>query len=154
MPNAKRLPKFEMKTNGSSSNHSEDGAQTSGPNYFDDFSNYINSLSKDSMTLPRATYVLYAISVVTGVPMLVGLILAYIARAEAEPWLKTHYDFLIRTFWYGLVLIAIGVVTWLLAVGMFLLFILPIWYVARIVRGWMLLENQKPVLNPQSWLWG
>lgn len=107
-----------------------------------------------SLTVARLTYLLYAVASVSGFPMLIGLILAYVARGEASPALQTHYRFLIRTFWGGLVLILVGVLTWIFAVGMFLLWLLPLWYVIRIVRGWMLLEDRKPVPNPESLLFG
>jgi len=82
------------------------------------------------------------------------LILAYVARGEAAPWLQSHYTFLIRTFWGGLLLILVGVLTFVFGVGMFLLWVLPLWYVIRIVRGWMLLENRQAVPNPESLLFG
>jgi len=126
------------------------GSGGSGADYFA----AVTKMFEHPMTWPRVTYGLYAVALVTGIPMLVGLIVAYMARAEAAPWLQSHYNFLIRTFWLGLVLIAIGALTWFFAVGMFLLWILPLWYVIRVVRGWMLLENQKPVPHPQSWLFG
>ena len=127
------------------------GSGGSGGTGGDDFEG-VTKMFEHPMTWPRVTYGLFAVALVTGIPMLVGLIVAYIARAEAAPWLRSHYNFLIRTFWVGLALIAIGVLTWIFAVGMFLLWILPLWYVVRVVRGWMLLENQKPVPHPESWL--
>lgn len=114
----------------------------------------VSDVINHPLTMPRITYGLYAIAAVSGFPMLIGLILAYVVRTEAEPWLETHYTFLIRTFWVGLVLIGIGILTWIFAVGMFLLWILPLWYVIRIVRGWFLLENRQRVPNPDSLLFG
>jgi len=111
-------------------------------------------LAKHPLTMPRLTYALYAIAAISGFPMLIGLILAYVARSEAPEWLHGHYTFLIHTFWFGLLLIAVGVLTWIFAVGVFLLWILPLWYVIRIVRGWVLLENRQPVPNPESPLFG
>ena len=126
----------------------EGGARNGGG--FDDLSDVLSH----PLSMPRLTYVLYAIASVTGFPMLIGLILAYVARGEAPLWLQSHYTFLIGTFWGGLLLILIGVLTWIFGVGMFLLWVLPLWYVIRIVRGWMLLENRQAVPNPQSLLFG
>ena len=117
---------------------------------FDDLSDVL----AHPLSMPRLTYALYAIASVTGFPMLIGLILAYVARGEAPPWLHSHYTFLIGTFWGGLLLILIGVLTWVFGIGMFLLWVLPLWYVIRIARGWMLLENRQAVPNPQSLLFG
>jgi len=122
-------------------------SQSSG---FDDLSDALSH----PLSMPRLTYVLYAIASVTGFPMLIGLILAYVARGEAPSWLQSHYTFLIRTFWGGLLLILVGLLTWVVGVGMFLLWVLPLWYVIRIVRGWVLLENRQPVPSPKSLLFG
>jgi len=123
------------------------GGQPSGSNQSGDFTN-------NPMTMPRITYALFAIACISGFPMLIGLIVAYIARSEAPGWLHGHYTFLIGTFWGGLLLILLGVVTWVIGVGMLLLWILPLWYVIRVVRGWVLLENRQAVPNPGSLLFG
>jgi len=107
-----------------------------------------------SLTMARLTYVLYAIASISGFPMIIGLVLAYVARSEAPAWQKTHCMFLIYTFWFGLALIVVGMMTWIIGIGMFLLWILPLWYVIRVVRGWVLLENRQPVPNPKSLLFG
>lgn len=112
------------------------------------------SLMDDALTMPRITYGLYAIALVSGIPMLIGLIVAYLARGEAPSWLRGHYTFLIRTFWIGLLLIGVGVVTWIFGIGMFLLWVLPLWYLIRIVRGWVLLENRQSIPDPDSALFG
>lgn len=114
----------------------------------------LSDVVKHPLSMPRLTYVLYAIASISGFPMLIGLILAYVARSEAPDWLKTHYTFLIYTFWGGLVLILVGMMTWIFGIGIFLLWVLPLWYVIRIVRGWMLLENRQSIPNPQSLLFG
>lgn len=148
MSDAKPLPEPEIIPPGENAKRSQHTASET----IDAMAGELKSMSKNPMTMPRVTYILYALAVVTGVPMLIGLILAYVVRGEAPAWLQTHYTFMIRTFWYGLALIGIGILTFILGVGMFLLWILPVWYIVRIVRGWMLLENQKPIPNPESWL--
>jgi|GEM_PF-462203 len=117
---------------------------------FDDVKGFVNT----PLAMPRLTYALYAIASISGFPMLIGLILAYVARSEASPWLHSHYTFLIRTFWGGLLLILVGVLTFVFGVGMFMLWVLPLWYVIRIVRGWVLLENNQFIPNPKSLLFG
>jgi len=119
-------------------------------NGFDDLSDVLSQ----PLSAPRLTYALYAIASVSGFPMLIGLIVAYVVRGEAPSWLRSHYTFLIRTFWGGVLLILVGFLTWIFGIGMFLLWVLPLWYVIRIVRGWVLLENRQPVPNPESLLFG
>ncbi|HEY6104626.1 MAG TPA: hypothetical protein VIV59_01495, partial [Anaeromyxobacteraceae bacterium] len=50
----------------------------------------------------KVVYVLYLVSLVTGVTALVGVVMAYVYQGDAPDWLKTHYRFQIRTFWLGL----------------------------------------------------
>ena len=121
---------------------------------FDDLGDQVSSALRHPMTMPRTAYVLYALSVVSGFPMLVGLIVAYVARAEAPYWLQSHYTFLIRTFWYFIALFLIGIVLAFFLVGFMLLWVLPLWVAIRVVRGWLLLEDQKAVPDPDSWLFG
>ena len=118
-----------------------------------DFDN-VGDVLTHPLTMPRIAYGLFAVAAVSGFPMLIGLIVAYVARGEAPDWLKGHYTFLIHTFWGGLLLIIVGLVTWIVGIGMLLLWVLPLWYVIRIVRGWIWLENRESVPNPQSLLFG
>lgn len=129
---------------------SSSGSSSGGGDVFEN----LQHLAEHPMTWPRVTYGLYALSVVSGFPMLVGLIVAYVVRDAAPAWLQGHYTFLIRTFWYFVVLAIAGVATWFLGVGLLLLWLLPIWLGIRVIRGWLLLENRKPVPDPQSWLFG
>lgn len=112
----------------------------------------LSEVVNNPMTVPRAAYALYALAAVTGFPMLVGVIVAYIARGEAPTWLQSHYTFLIRTFWYLIALVIVGAALAFFLVGFVLLWVLPLWLVVRVVRGWLLLENRKPVPDPESWL--
>jgi len=38
-------------------------------------------------------------------PPLVGIILAYVNRGEAEPLARSHYDFQISTFWRAVMIV-------------------------------------------------
>jgi len=121
---------------------------------FDDLGEDVSRMLRHPMTWPRAAYVLYALSIFTGVPMLIGVIVAYVARGEAPAWLQSHYTFLIRTFWYFIALFAAGAVLVVIGVGLIVLWVLPLWVAVRVIRGWLLLENAKPVPDPESWLFG
>ena len=65
-------------------------------------------------------------------------------------WVETHYSWLARTFGYGLIWVV--VLTFLFAltiVGLFLLVIpwgiLTIWYLYRVIRGWLRLADRQPM---------
>src|SRR5215468_2312868 len=55
-------------------------------------------------------YILYFVSYFTGITALIGVIIAHVQIPSADPLLNTHYRFQIRTFWIGLLYIAIGIV--------------------------------------------
>jgi uncharacterized membrane protein len=53
----------------------------------------------DDRQMAMVIYILYLVP--AGITHIVGLILAYVSRESAPPWLKTHYTLQIRTFWIG-----------------------------------------------------
>lgn len=67
-------------------------------------------------------------------------------------WLDTHISWLARTFWWGLLWIVIAsLLTFLMIVTVILIVVawmpftaLFIWYLYRVVRGWLLLNDKKP----------
>lgn len=51
--------------------------------------------------LAKIIYILYLVGLVFGVTGIVGVVMAYISKDDAPDWVKTHYQFQIRTFWIG-----------------------------------------------------
>jgi uncharacterized membrane protein len=80
------------------------------------------------------------------------VVLAYSQRANASEWLRTHYDFQIRTFWISLVAGLVGVLTLLLGVGFLVLLALAVWIVVRAVIGLSHITSGRPHPNPTTWL--
>ena len=104
----------------------------------------------DERVFPGIVYGLYILSFFTvWFSALIGVIAAYVMRDRAGPVARSHYDFLISTFWWSIpplllaiVLTAIGIPLMLVLIGfpilvaagiVFLLWF--IWYVARCVVG-------------------
>jgi uncharacterized membrane protein len=94
------------------------------------------------------------IAPLTGIIGIVGIILAYVKRGEATgTWLETHYRWLIRTFWFSLLWGAIGAVIFVLLaiiiIGLFIGYLIwvatTIWVLYRLVRGYMLFNQSKPI---------
>ncbi len=100
----------------------------------------------------KAIYVLYAISIVFGVTAIVGVVLAYMGRAEAPNWLASHYRFQIRTFWLLVLFSFIGTVLVLVLVGYLVLVATAVWLIARCLKGWRHLDRREPVDNLETWL--
>ncbi|MDG4882551.1 DUF4870 domain-containing protein [Mesorhizobium sp. WSM4884] len=99
-------------------------------------------------------YILYLASFVIGVTGIVGIVLAYINRGKAGGFVESHYTFLIRTFWIGLLYALISVVLMMLVIGFLLMFAVAVWFIARCILGIQALQRGEPVKNPQSWLLG
>lgn len=99
---------------------------------------HVSYSAAEDKTLPAVCYALYLLAFATGITAVIGLVIAYTQRRAASPAMESHYTFLIRTFWIGLVLaIAGGVVGGMLfTVGMVLSVILigfPIMALAGLV---------------------
>jgi len=100
----------------------------------------------------RVIYILYLIGVVLGITTLVGVIMAYINRGEAADWVKSHYQFQIRTFWIGMLYGVIGMILSAVLIGFLILLFTLIWWIVRTVKGLQALEKQEPVSNPTRWM--
>jgi uncharacterized membrane protein len=122
-------------------------------------------------SLVRTTHIVYALhslglvigafgaasvlgSFLFGWPSIIAVIINYVKRGDVRgTWLESHFSWQIRTFWYALLwalivalvsipltLVIIGFGTWIL--GMFLL---GLWAIYRIARGWLRLKSGQPM---------
>ncbi|MEH6576035.1 MAG: hypothetical protein V7731_03060 [Amphritea sp.] len=107
---------------------------------------------QDSGSHAKIVYILYLVSLVVGVTALVGLVMAYIYRSDAPQWLKTHYQWQIRTFWIGLLYTVIGIISSFILIGYLILIFNLVWFIVRSVKGLSALEKKQPVSNPTGWL--
>jgi uncharacterized membrane protein len=94
----------------------------------------------EDRTMPIICYALYLLAFATGITAVIGVIIAYTQRAAAGPVMHSHYTFLIRTFWLGLVFAIVGGIVGgiLMAIGAVLTVILigfPIMAIAGLVWG-------------------
>jgi uncharacterized membrane protein len=99
-------------------------------------------------------YILYLTSLVIGVTGIVGVVLAYINRGNAGGFVESHYTFLIRTFWIGILYALISVVLIIVVIGIPLMFAVAVWFIARCILGIQALQRGEPIKNPQSWFLG
>ena len=118
------------------------------------------------VTWTKVVYALHAFSLLTGIigtatvvgafltgwPSIIAVILNYIKRSEARgTWLDSHFRWQIRTFWFGLLWISLCGTFIIATLGIGLLFVwLPIglvglWFVYRIIRGWVTLNDRRPM---------
>lgn len=128
----------------------------------------------EDQAMPAITYALFLLGLATGgVTSIVGLIIAYSQRETAGWRNRSHYDFLIRTFWLTL-LLAVGLAVIggvLMLVGIPLSFVLVgiplvalgglswvvmgllgVWYAVRCIVGVIFLARGEAYPRPRTWL--
>ena len=114
----------------------------------------------------QVVYALHAFSLLTGIigaatvvgafltgwPSIIAVILNYVKRSEARgTWLDTHFRWQIRTFWFGLLWVSLCLFFVVVTLGIGLLIawlplgIVGIWFIYRIVRGWLALRHRRPM---------
>jgi len=110
--------------------------------------------AEEKTATAKAVYILYVVGwIIPIIAPIVGVIFAYIHRDDSQPWLQTHYQFQIRTFWIGVLFGVISVVTSLIYIGWLLMLLTLIWVTIRCAKGLKLLYESAPYDNPESWLW-
>jgi len=102
---------------------------------------------KENITLTHVIYGLYGASLVMpGIPAIVAIVLNYIKREDvAGTFLESHFRWQIRTFWYSLLWAFIGAITFIIIVGIFVLIADVVWFIYRIAKGWLRLNEGKPM---------
>jgi uncharacterized membrane protein len=120
-------------------------------------------------SLIRVTHIIYALHAVslltgiittatvvgaflTGWPSIIAVILNYVKRSDVRgTWLESHFRWQIRTFWFGLLWVALCVlfVAATLGIGLLIawipLAVVGLWFIYRIVRGWLRLKDHQPM---------
>ena len=105
--------------------------------------------------LALIVYVLYFASYfVGGTTALVGVVIAHLQTAESDPLLQTHYQWQIRTFWIGLLYLTVGVLLVIVLIGFAILVFWFVWTLVRTIKGVLALNENKPIANPKSWMFG
>ena len=104
--------------------------------------------------LALIVYILYFIGYFTGVSALAGVIIAHVQVSDADPMLRSHYQFQISTFWIGLLYLTVGVILTFVVVGLAILLWWFIWSLVRCIKGILALNEGKAIGNPTSWLFG
>lgn len=73
----------------------------------------------DDRTLAFVVYAMHFVSpFVFGLTSLIGVVIAYVRKPEAEPLLRSHYRFQIRSFWVGFALALVAAIALMTGVGL------------------------------------
>ena len=103
--------------------------------------------SADYEGLAQLMYLMQAISFLFGgIPFVFALYLNYVNMHHVKgTWLESHYKWQIETFWVGLFLVLVGLITLPFLIGFGVLFVATIWAIYRIIYGWIILSRLKEV---------
>jgi uncharacterized membrane protein len=116
--------------------------------------------------LAHVIYGLHAVSLLTGIfgvatvvgafltgwPSLIAVIINYVKRSDVRgTWLDSHFRWQIRTFWFGLLWVALCMMFVVLTLGIGMLIawlpltVVGLWFIYRIARGWLRLKDHAPM---------
>jgi uncharacterized membrane protein len=109
-------------------------------------------VSSGSMAL--IVYILYFVGYFVGITFIVGVIIAHVQKGTGDALLDSHYDFQIRTFWISILYAIVGFVLLFVFIGFLVYAWWFIWSLIRNIKGILLLNENRPIANPTSWMFG
>jgi uncharacterized membrane protein len=116
--------------------------------------------------IAHVIYALHAFSLLTGIigaatvvgafltgwPSIIAVILNYVYRGDVRStWLESHFRWQIRTFWFGLLWVALCGLFVVLTLGVGLLvawiplILVGLWFIYRIAKGWLRMMDRRPM---------
>jgi len=104
--------------------------------------------------IPQLVYLLCLLGFVFHPAALVGLVLAFVNRDGASPLERSHYDFQISTFWRGLIIAVVGVITLFVVIGWLILLLWAVWTIVRCIKGLTNLSRGLPMAADIGWKFG
>ena len=123
-----------------------------------------NETSGTLFNWTQLIYALHAFSLLTGIigaatvvgafltgwPSVIAVILNYVKRGDVRgTWLESHFRWQIRTFWFGLLWVALCVffIIGTLGIGILIAWLplafVSLWFIYRILRGWLRLRDGR-----------
>lgn len=115
-----------------------------------DVTNNNNSWLDGGIKTVQLCYILNFIGLVFPLTFIISCVFAYIHRGNSESYLKTHYHYIIRTFFISLICFIISFILTFIFIGILLNFILVIWFIIRNVKGVIAITNKQPIINPNK----
>jgi uncharacterized membrane protein len=99
-------------------------------------------------------YVLYFVAYFVGITAIIGVIIAHVQKGSGDALVDSHYDFQIRTFWVGILYLVVGTILAWVLIGFIILAWWFIWSLIRNIKGILALNENRPIANPHSWMFG
>jgi uncharacterized membrane protein len=102
---------------------------------------------------PTIISLLYLASFITGITAIVGVVLAFVWRGEPKAeWEASHYQYLINTFWIGLVGSVVGFLLLIVLIGLLVWAAVAVLVIVRSVMSLLNAQKHMPMPNPATWL--
>ncbi|CAA9488956.1 MAG: hypothetical protein AVDCRST_MAG39-640 [uncultured Sphingomonadaceae bacterium] len=95
---------------------------------------------------------LYLVGLLTGLPVLIGAVLALVWRGEAADWERSHYSYLLRTFGYGVLATIVGAILMVVLVGFLVMGAAWLWMLARSLASLVRALERRPMPEPRTLL--
>lgn len=129
------------------------------------FVDYVKGFAADARLAGFVNYALIFCMVMTfGLTGVLALLIANFKEDKAEAWIKTHYEYQVRSFWFAIVPVVLSAAVYtfvnkhhiaspvLNGVMMGLVLICLGYTVSRAIMGFNHLLYFRPVPNPKAWL--
>jgi len=102
---------------------------------------------------PTVIALLYLLSFATGITGLIGIVLAHVWRGDnREAWADSHFGYLIRTFWFGLIASLIAGLLSFVLIGFLLFPVIAVWVGVRSVLSLVKAQKREPMPDPATLL--
>ena len=109
------------------------------------------SLSLKGIT--QVVYICQGLSFLFGITAVAGVFINYLKRNEVkDSWLESHFTWQLRTFWFGLGAAVVGFFLTIVIIGFLILAANLVWIIYRVVKGWLLLCEDKPIENSNAFI--
>lgn len=97
-------------------------------------------------------YLLQLLGLVTGLTAVAAVIVNYVKWDDVRgTWLDSHFRWQVRTFWFTLLWGLIGSVLSAIGIGFLILGLLTVWYLYRVIRGWLKLNERREIYPLKQW---
>jgi uncharacterized membrane protein len=110
------------------------------------FNNDLELHTATAKKLANIAYLLQMAGLLIGVTFVIGVIFNYLKIKQVRgTWVESHFNWQIKTFWYGLAILILGVLTLANVLGGIILVFDALWVSYRVFYGWSALNKGEQV---------
>lgn len=102
------------------------------------------ALKTPEKNIATMVYALQALALLIPFTIIAGVIINYVKIDDVKgTWLESHFRWQMRTFWFALLWFMLGIITFVIGIGYFILFANAVWVIYRMIKGWLRLHEGK-----------